>query len=142
MKKIFWLSLISLFFTTASAQVINVPGKAQKQFQEKYIGATNIKWTNSVVSYLASFKMNDVTCKAHYNIDGTWTYTEKLVKKDSFPEKVKDSFSKSKYRSWTIKSVAEVEYPDSENLYRYEVKNGMTKTYVFFNKEGELVKTN
>lgn len=135
-------SLISIFFFTASAQVINVPGRAQTQFQEKYKGATKIKWTNSVVSYQATFKMGKVSCKAHYSIDGEWTYTEKFIKKDSFPEKVQYSFSKSKYRDWTIKSVAEVEYPGSENLYRYEVKDGILKPNVFFNKEGELVKTN
>ena len=142
MKKLLMFTFISMFAFTASAQVINVPDKAQKQFQEKYATATNIKWTNSVVSYMASFKMDGIASKAHYKIDGVWDYTEFFIKKADIAEKAKESFSKSKYRDWSVKSVAMVEYPNSEKLYRYEVKKGVSKMYVFFNNEGELIKTN
>jgi len=143
MKKLILFSLISFCIATATAQVINVPDKAQKQLQEKYVGATDVKWTNSVVSYDASFKMNGVPCKSHYDIGGGWDYTEWFIKKDAIPEKAKDSFSKSKYRDWSLKSVAQVEYPkDPSPLFRYEVKKGVSKNYVFFDAEGNLVKTN
>jgi hypothetical protein len=142
MKKLILFSLISFCIATVSAQVINVPDKAQKQLQEKYVGATDVKWTNSVVNYFASFKMNGVPCKAHYSISGEWDYTEWFIKKSEIPEKAKDSFSKSKYRDWSVKSVASVEYPKDPTLYRYEVKKGMSKNYVFFDAEGNLVKTN
>ena len=86
--------------------------------------------------------MGKVPCKAHYSIDGDWTYTEWFISKDAMPEKVKASFSKSKYRDNKILSVAKVEYPKSADLYRYDVKDGVLKPNVFFNIGGELVKTN
>lgn len=139
-----YILLLLTFFSvyTVTAQVINVPDKAQKQFQENYAGATNIKWQNNVANYEAGFKMDGVSCRAHYNIDGTWDYTEKFLKKEDAPEKVKDSFSKSTYRKNTVKSFGYVENSKGEKLYRYEVKTGVTRTYVFFDAEGTLIKTN
>jgi hypothetical protein len=142
MKRLILFSLISFCIATATAQVINVPDKAQKQLQEKYAAATDVKWTNSVVNYFAAFKMDGVPCKAHYSISGEWDYTEWFIKKSEIPEPAKDSFSKSKYRDWKLKAVAMVEYPKDPTLYRYEVKKGITTNYVFFDADGNLVKTN
>jgi N-acetylmuramoyl-L-alanine amidase CwlA len=106
MKHLFFVILSSVFFIGVSAQVINVPDKAQKHLQEKYPGATNVKWSNNVANYDANFKMEGVACKAHYNVDGTWDFTEKFIKKEDAPQAVKDSYSKSTYRDNTIKSFA------------------------------------
>lgn len=139
----FVILVLGLFIVNSlSAQVINVPDKAQKHFQEKYPGATGIKWINNVANYDAKFKLVGVSCKSHYNIDGTWDFTEKFLKKEDAPEKVKESFSKSTYRSNTVKSFTSVENNKGENLFRYEVKSGVTRTYVFFDAEGVLIKTN
>ena len=141
MKKLLLFSLISICLATASAQVINVPSKAQKHFLEKYVGASEIDWTNSVVSYVAKFKMGNDFCKAHYKIDGTWDYTEKFISKDSIPAPAKESFSKSKYREWEVKTVAICEYPKKAKLVRIEAHKGISTTYVYFDKDGNLVKT-
>jgi len=142
MKRLFILLLSFIGITAVSAQVINVPAKAQQHFQEKYTGATNIKWKNNVANYDATFKKDGYDWKANYNIDGTWNFTEKFLKKDDAPEKVKESFSKSQYRKNTVRSLAYVENSKGEKLYRYEVKTGVTRTYVFFDQEGTLIKTN
>jgi hypothetical protein len=135
--------LFTIFSVSAlSAQVINVPDKAQKQFQEKYAGATNIKWKNNVANYDATFKMEGYDWKANYSIDGTWDYTEKFLMKDDAPAKVKESFSKGQYRKNNVKSLAYVENAKGEKLYRFEVKTGVTRTYVFYDQEGTLIKTN
>jgi hypothetical protein len=142
MKSLFFFSLFFICTSVVSAQVINVPDKAQKHFQEKYAGATNIKWSNNVANYDAGFKMEGLSSKAHYTIDGTWDFTEKFLAKGGAPDKVKESFSKSAYRDKTLKSVTFVENNKGEKLYRYEVKTGVTRTYVFFDEEGTLIKTN
>ena len=142
MKHLFFFMLSFIAITGVSAQVINVPDKAQKHFEEKYAGAANVKWSNNVANYDANFKMDGVSFKAHYNIDGTWDYTEKFLKKDDAPQIVKDSYSKSSYRDNAVKSLAYVENNKGEKLYRYEVKTGVTRTYVFFDEEGKLIKTN
>ena len=142
MKKLFLFSLITICITSAIAQGIGVSKKAQEQFQKKYVGAADVKWTNNVSNATVTFKSDGVSCKGHYNISGEWNYTEKFIDSASIAEKAKDSFSKSKYRDWEVKSVAYVEYPKGESLYRYEVKKGISKNYVFFDKLGVLVKTN
>ena len=137
------LLLITIFSVSAlSAQVFNVPDKAQKQFQEKYAGATNIKWSNNVANYEASFTLDSASWKSHYNIDGTWDYTEKFLKAGDAPAKVKESLSKGQYRKNKVKSFAYVENSKGEKLYRYEVKSGVTRTYVFYDQEGTLIKSN
>ena len=79
MKSLFFFLLSSICITAVSAQVINVPDNAQKQFQGKYPGATNIKWINNVANYDATFKMEGVSYKAHYSLDGIWDFTEKFL---------------------------------------------------------------
>ena len=142
MKSLFIFLLSFICISAVSAQVINVPSNAQKHFQEKYAGATNVKWVNNVANYDATFKMEGVSFKAHYNLDGIWDFTEKFLNKGGAPDKVKESFSKSAYRDKTLKSVTFVENNKGEKLYRYEVKTGVTRTYVFFDEEGTLIKTN
>jgi hypothetical protein len=142
MKSLLFLFLTSIFLSSVSAQVINVPDNAQKDFQNKYKGATDIKWTNNVTDYTVGFKMDGASSKSHYKIDGTWDYTEKFILTEQAPDKVKESFSKSKYRDWKLKAVAYIENTKGEKLYRYEVKKGATKNYVFFDPEGTLIKTN
>ena len=95
MKSLFFLLLTSACLSSVSAQVINVPNNAQKDLQEKYKGATDIKWSNNVANYSAKFKMEGISYKANYKIDGTWDFTEKFIGKDDAPAIVKDSFSKS-----------------------------------------------
>ncbi len=142
MKSLIVFLLSSFCISAISAQVINVPDNAQKHFQGKYAGATNIKWVNNVANYDATFKMEGVSHKAHYSLDGIWDFTEKFLDKGGAPDKVKESFSKSAYRDKTLKSVTFVENNKGEKLYRYEVKTGVTRTYVFFDEEGTLIKTN
>ena len=141
MKKLMLFSIISFCIASATAQGIGVSKKAQEQFEKKYVGATDVKWTNNVSNATVTFALDGVTCKGHYNISGKWDYTEKFINKASIAEKAADSFSKSKYRDWEEKGVAYVEYPKGESLYRYEVKKGISSNYVYFDKEGKLIKT-
>ena len=142
MKSLLFLLICFVSVSSVSAQVINVPDNSQKDFQERYKGATNIKWSNNVANYTASFKEGDVSCKAHYMIDGGWDYTEKFIHKADVPAVVSESFSKSKYRDNKVKSIVYLENAKKEELYRYEVKSGVTRNYVFFDKTGTLIKTN
>jgi hypothetical protein len=142
MKHAVFFLLFTLLLGTLSAQVINVPGKAQTHFQEKYPGASKVKWTNNVANYQAKYTFNGHSCKAHYSIDGDWDFTETSIKKEEASIEANDSFGKSKYRDWKLKSVALVENKQAEKLYRYEVKKGVEKNYVFFDSGGKLIKVN
>jgi hypothetical protein len=139
-KLFFAFFLTVAIFTTVNAQVFNVPAHAKTDFSERYKNATKADWTNDVSYYTCKFKQNGVDSKAYYHMDGYWDYTERFVASSKVPTTVKDSFSKSKYRDWSTKSLVYVENKDNVNLYRYYVKKGIEKKYVFFDKEGKLVK--
>ncbi|ULQ52772.1 PepSY-like domain-containing protein [Flavihumibacter fluvii] len=126
----------------ASAQVFNVPDKAKTHFKTNYNNARDVDWRNNVSDYNCFFKEGDIDCRANYHLDGTWNYTEKKIPADSIPVKVSDSFSKSKYRDWALKSVLFVENNKKESLYRYEVKKGVKVMYIFFDTDGKLIKEN
>lgn len=141
-KSFFTFLLTITIFTTVTAQVFNVPDRAKKDFSERYVNATMADWTNNVSYYTCKFNQAGVDSKAYYHMDGYWDYTERFVASAKVPATVKDSFSKSKYRDWSLKSLVYVENKDNINLYRYYVKKGIEKKYVFFEIDGKLIKEN
>jgi len=100
-----------------------------------------VKWDNNVSSYLCHYEENGVAATAHYNMDGTWDFTEKKIHPNAVPAVVNDSFSKSKFSDYDVKEKAFVENTKGQSFYRFEVKKGIDKKYLFFDKDGKLVKT-
>lgn len=138
------LSMLLILFTccylTVNSQVVNIPDKAKEHFKENFKNATDPKWDNDVTNYKCKFKEGGVAKTAHYNVDGNWTYTETWIAESDIPAPTKDTFSKSKYRSWKSKGVAYIENSDSEKYYRYAVKKGIETKYVFIDKDGKVIK--
>lgn len=144
MKKI--LLIISLFicftgYMSAEAQVIDVPNKSKEHFFKKYPDAKNADWNNNVVNYSVKFLLNGATSRAYYNLDGTWDYTETYLEESQLPETVKDSFSKSRYAEWKKENFAFVENNKGKTAYRIEIKKGIDKKTIFFDKDGKEVKS-
>jgi hypothetical protein len=143
MRKIFF-SLFLLFATAqfVTAQVVNVPDAAKKHFAEKYPKAQDPKWTNNVTNYTAEFKQKDVPVKVSYNVDGSWNYTEAFIPDSKVPKSVKESFQKSKYHDWKVKSIVAVETSKGENSFRVEATKGIEKKYIFYDKNGVTLHEN
>jgi hypothetical protein len=127
---------------TVSAQVVNIPDKAKTHFASKYPGVKDAKWTNNVTNYTAEFKQKDVPVKATYNVDGSWNYTEAFIPNSKVPKSVKESFAKSKYKDWTVKSIVAVETSKGEKSFRVEASKGIEKKYIFYDKNGVTLKEN
>ena len=124
-----------------TAQVINVPGKSQKHFGETYPNAKEIKWKNNVSDYVAKFKQDSHNYNAHYNIDGSWDYTEKAIDSTELPVPVKTATHNSRYADWKALSFAYVENNKKQKLYRTELKKGISRKYVFYDESGKEVKS-
>jgi hypothetical protein len=144
MKKI--LVILSLFIyvmsnTSVQAQVVDVPKKSKEHFFKKYPEAKNADWNNNVVNYSVKFLLNDATSRAYYNLDGSWGYTETYMEEAQLPETVKDSFSKSRFADWKKESFASVENNKGKTAYRIEIKKGIEKKTIFFDKAGKEVKS-
>ena len=145
MKRTVFLAAFSIIFFYAQntfAQVVNVPNKSEKHLAEKYPDAKKVNWSNNVKNYTAKFELNDEKCKAYYNIDGSWDFTEKELDYSKFPEAVATSFKNSRFSDWKTESTAFVENNRNQELYRVEVKKGLEKKFIFFDKDGKEIKTN
>jgi hypothetical protein len=49
--------------------------------------------------------------------------------------------SKSRFSDWEKESVAYIVNSKKQNLYRIELKKGIEKKFVFFDKKGKEIKT-
>jgi len=138
----FFAAMMLLANDIAVAQVVNIPDKAKAHFSEKYPKATDVDWSNNVSNYTAKFKQDGKNYEAHYNVDGNWDNTENQIQKNDLPEAVSASFSKSRYTDWKLNSIDFVEEPKHPALYRFNLKNGIKKTYLYMDPTGKEVKSN
>jgi len=142
MRKILSMLLLLVAVQYASAQVVNIPDASKKHFATKYPNVKEPKWTNNVTNYTAEFKQKEVPVKVTYNVDGSWNYTEAFIPDSKVPKEVKESFAKSKYHDWTMKSIVAVETAKGEKSFRVEAVNGIQKKYIFYDKNGVTLKEN
>lgn len=138
----FFMALMLLVTNISKAQVVNIPDKAKTHFAEKYPNATEVDWSNKVSNYTVKFRMDNKPYEAHYDIDGGWDNTEHPIQKSDLPEAVSTSFSKSRYTDWKLNSIDFVEEPKHPALYRFNLKNGIKKTYFYLDPEGKEIKSN
>jgi hypothetical protein len=137
-----FFAIITLLATDISlAQVVNIPDKTKNGFAAKYPKATDVKWSNNVSNYTAKFKQNDKPYVAHYNVDGSWDNTETAIDKGDLSKDVTEAFAKCRYADWTVLSTDFVENSKGQSLYRYNLKNGIEKKYLYFDKSGKEVKS-
>lgn len=144
MSKLVSVICIMLFvgFTQSlRAQVINVPAKSKEHFLKTYTAAKDADWSNNVTNYTVKFKSGNATMRAHYRLDGTWDFTETMLSKNDLPAAVKSSFGKSRFSDWEVLSVTKVDNDNKQHLYRIEAKKGVSKEFVFYDKNGKEVKT-
>ena len=141
-KIVIYTIALVLISAAVQAQVINIPEETKSDFAKRYPDAKSTKWTNKVSNYQCEFVQDGILCKAVYTIEGDWKYTEKLIERASVPADVTESLSKSKYRDWSVKSLVWIENVEKQQLYRYEVRKGVQKKYIFFDAKGVLIKEN
>ena len=142
MKNKFYLFFLLTFFSiTAFSQVTKVPQSAKDNFAHQYPTAQNVIWDNDVINVNARFELNGEKLNAEYSNKGIWKKTEKSWDYDKLPETVKDGFNKSKYADRGVTETVIVYLPGDVEQYRLKVeKNDLQKKYLFFNKDGRLVR--
>jgi uncharacterized membrane protein YkoI len=141
MKYLITIILGMFLITSLEAQVINVPKKSQSHFGKKYPSAKEVTWINNVTDYQVKFKDDNGTQRAYYHMDGTWNFTELYIDNSKIPAEVSSSLSKSRFSDWTIESSAFIENNKGKTMYRLEVKKGLEKKFVFYDKNGKEIKT-
>jgi hypothetical protein len=142
MRKIVFSLMMIAVSHISNAQVIKIPDAAKRHFAETFPDAKDPKWSNNISSYTSEFKDHDYVKVVGYTVDGKWNYTETHIPDSMIPHDVKESFAKSKYRDWKIKSIVQVQTSKMEKSYRVEAVKGIQKKYVFYDKDGVTVKEN
>jgi hypothetical protein len=144
MKKIMFLGMTVMLFglcTTGHAQLRKVPAEVTEAFKTKYPNTKNVEWRDKLSVFQVNFEMEGEKYASKFSNKGEWQQTEKEMEQVALPAEVKDGYQKSKFTGWELKSVARVENKDGQIQYRLLVKKStVEKKYLFFDKEGKLIK--
>ena len=135
--------LFSLLFLSSQSfsQVTKIPPSAKENFARQYPSAQQVNWDNDLINVNARFELNGERMNAEYNNKGIWKKTEKSWTYDKLPEAVKDGFIKSKYADRGVTETVIVYLPAEVEQYRLKVeRNDLQKKYLFFNKDGRLIR--
>jgi hypothetical protein len=139
--KPYFFFLFTLFSFTAFSQVTKIPQSAKDNFTQQYPAAQHASWDNDVINVNVRFELNGEKMNAEYSNKGIWKKTEKNWAYDKLPDNVKDGFTKSKYADRGVTETVIVYLPGDVEQYRLKVeKNDLQKKYLFFNKDGRLVR--
>ncbi len=139
--KIYFLFLFIIVSVVSFSQVTKIPESAKENFARQYPLAQKVNWDNDVINVNVRFELNGEQMNAEYNNKGIWKKTEKKWTYEKLPDVVKDGFSKSKYADRGVTETVIVYLPGDVEQYRLKVeKNDLQKKYLFFNKEGRLVR--
>ncbi|HZE86447.1 MAG TPA: PepSY-like domain-containing protein [Puia sp.] len=138
MKKIMVL-LLSASFVTASA-FAKIPSKVDNAFHARYSKVSDVKWSHGLGDYKASFYMGDYQYKAKFDKQGNWKESEKIIGKDRLPVMVKNSFKRSKYGEWNVKSSYEKYTPNEKPKYHITAAKGdFKRKTLMFDHHGQLM---
>ena len=136
-----FLILLSFCSAESFSQVTKVPETAKENFARQYPSAQHVNWDNDLINVNVRFELNGEQLNAEYNNKGIWRKTEKKWTYDKLPEAVKDGFTKSKYADRGVTETVILYLPGDVEQYRLKVeRNDLQKKYLFFNKEGRLLR--
>ena len=142
MRKVFILLASFIFALSSFAQIRKIPAVVTDAFAKKYPMAQEVEYRDNLVNIQISFVLDSSKMIAKYDADGEWKETEKEWSYDQLSQEVKDGFQKSKYATdWKVKETAIIYMPSGEERYRLKIeKNDIQKKYLFFDKNGRLVR--
>ena len=142
MNKIVVALLLSIgIYTSAVAQIREIPKAVEETFANQYEGATNIDFKDQLVRVDVYFDLDGEKMIASYTNKGLWKETQKVWSFDQLPQEVKEGFDKSKYADREIEEVIVLYLPGAIEQYRLKAKkSGVEKKYVYFNPKGRLLR--
>ncbi len=137
-----YLYLVFLFVSfSAAAQVREVPKPVMEAFAVQYPTATNANFKDKIVNVQVHFQQDSAKMIAYYSNKGIWKSTERAWEFNKLGNDVKDGFSKSRFADWGVLETAIVYLPGNVEQYRLKVeKTDVQKKYLFFNKQGRLLR--
>ena len=143
MKKTISLVVCFVFIASFSfSQIRKIPSAVTSAFQRQYPAAQKVEFADNLVNVQVYFVLDSTKWMAKYNSDGDWKGSEKAWSFDKLSPEVKDGFQKSKYANdWKVTETSIIYLPGGAENYRVKVeKNDVQKKYLFFDKNGRLLR--
>lgn len=142
MAKVLITTLCALLFTlTTLAQLRDIPKEVKYAFEKQFPAAQKVNYVDNLVDVHIVFYLDTVKNIAKYTNKGVWKETDRGFSFEKISSDVKLGFEKSKYADWPVTEVSIIETPNLEERIRIKVEKGeLTKRYLFFNKEGRLIR--
>ena len=143
-KRIYLLATgLLIFIFSVSAQIREIPKEVRETFFNQYPKAENTEIKDQLLQVKVLFTMEGEKYIATYNNKGEWKESEKETSFEKLSEAVKDGFNKSKYanKEWKPGETKIIFLPDGDEQSRIKVvKNDLQKKYLYFNKDGRLIR--
>jgi len=131
------------FATIACSQKItekDIPAPVKTAFNNKFPGATDIKWEKENKKELeANFKMNKTDVSANFGLDGTWVETETTIPSSELPAVVSNAVN-IKYPGAVYGRTEKIEKPASKILYEVNITVKGKKKELELNPDGSTAK--
>ena len=141
MYKLMYTLVLSCLLMGANAQFRSIPAEVTESFDKKFPLANHVTWKDKITSFQAEFQEEKQKVRASFTSKGEWLKTEKNYDYAKLPAEVKDGFTKSKYASYKVREVSEIDDNEKGLQYVVVVKKGdLTKRNLYFTKSGQLVK--
>lgn len=140
MKKIFVSAIALLLISAYSLCQAKVPDAVKIAFNNKFPGATDIKWEKENKKELeANFKMNNTDVSANFGLDGNWVETETTIPASALPAAVTNAVN-TKYPGAVYGRTERIEKPGGKTLYEVNITVNGKKKELEMNPDGSLAK--
>ena len=138
-KNIASFIIVSLASLQAICQV-KVPDVVKTAFNNKFPGASEIKWEKENKNELeANFKMNNTAVSANFSLDGTWVETETTIPANELPAPVTNAVN-TKYPGAVYGRTEKIEKPGNKVFYEVNITMKGKKKELELNPDGVIVK--
>lgn len=138
MKRI--IVLINILLVSVSVYAIQAPKTLTAAFQQKFVGAGNVKWEKeNEKDYEAFFDMNGKKMSAIFNEQGQLLTTQTEIGLKGLPG-IARMILQTRFIGWNISTAHKIDKPDGTSLFRANLDRRGTRKEVFLNKNGAIIK--
>lgn len=136
MKK---LILLSLFFAFGIVFASNAPEAIQKQFEQRFPGATDVTWEReNPKGWIAEFIWNDRNVWVNYAYSTQWVETKTQIQVSELPKAVTETIE-SFYPDWKVMVATKIENSKNEVLYKAAIQKESKLQEIVLKEEGTLL---
>ncbi|MES2776276.1 MAG: PepSY-like domain-containing protein [Bacteroidota bacterium] len=123
-----------------TAQIRKIPAAVTQSFKVKFPEVAEVEWKDKLTVFEASYEVDAIKYQSTFNNKGEWKKTETEIAEEDLPSEVQEGLDKSKYKSWEIKTVSNVQTIEGQKFMLVVQKSALQKKRLYFSYDGQLIK--